>query len=104
MTKQTKTAAAKIASQMKVAAVALKQMKAAVKANDMKAAVAASKQLQAAADAADAIAKAEGTAVTDTQLKGLGYVVDPSGSGNLWGLDIPVPVLLAEVDEENKNG
>ncbi len=105
MKKQSKIAAAKIASQMKVAAVALKQMKAAVKANNMKAAVAASKQLQTASDAADAIAKAEGTAVTDAQLKGLGYVVDPlPGSGNIWALDIPLSVILAEVADEKKNG
>jgi hypothetical protein len=97
VTKQTKVAAAKIASQMKVATVALKQMKAAVKANDMKAAVVAAKQLSAANDAAEAV----GVELTDAQLKGLGNVI--TNKGLACRLDIPMSVINAMVAEE-KNG
>ncbi len=89
MKKQSKVAAVKIASQMKIATAALKQMKAAVKANDMKAAVVAAKQLQAANDAADAV----GVELTDTQLKGLGNVI--TNNGLSCHLDIPMSLLKA---------
>jgi len=97
MTSTAKFAAAKakVASQIKVAAGAMKQMKAAAKANDLKTAAEAYKKLFAANVAADAASDEAGIDLSDKQMNALGYL---KLEGGCWGLDIPMPVLDYLVD------